>query len=298
MLELASLVLTLRPTHQDTIPGNTGRATHAWFLASLRDIGPDLAAIVHNRNGPKPFTTSGLVGTGSHELITLHPAGTYKLRITTLHRNLTQLTLNELLPRWLAHGITLHDQPFRVEQISTDAGEDPWAGATNYADLVARHTHSRAQRSHSQRIRLHFASPTAFNKTGGLQVPLPIPELVFGSLLDRWAAFSSVALEPELRQFITEHVAVSEANIHTRRVSFERSDRGAVTGFVGDVSFSIPTSDRHLSAQLHMLAEFARYSGIGVRTTMGLGQTKSEPATTVADRATQAARASTAEQVR
>ncbi|MCC7209696.1 MAG: CRISPR system precrRNA processing endoribonuclease RAMP protein Cas6, partial [Anaerolineae bacterium] len=103
---------------------------------------------------------------------------------------------------------------------------------------------------------------------------LPVPELVFGSLIDRWAAFSSAALHPDLKECVARCVAVSEVRIQTRRLSFERSERGAATGFTGDVTFVVNSPDRFWLGQLHALADFARYSGIGVRTTMGMGQAR------------------------
>lgn len=273
MQDLASLVLTLRPTHQDTIPGWTGRAAHAWFLGSLRDVDPALSSIVHDRNGPKPFTTSSLGGVDLGDEVTLHPDRLYTLRLTTLHADVTRVALNGLAPRWLERGITLHDQPFRVEQISSDTDDDPWAGAASYADLLASHPLS-GKGSRAPRITLRFASPTSFNKTGGLQMPLPVPELVFGSLIDRWTAFSSVALHPDLKTFVSTCVAVSDVRIESRRISFERADRGAATGFTGSVTFSLQSSERFWLDQMHTLAAFALYSGIGVRTTMGLGQVR------------------------
>jgi CRISPR-associated endoribonuclease Cas6 len=272
MPELAAMLLYLRPTHADTIPAWTGRATHAWFLQSLQRLQPELAAIVHDGDGPKPFTTSGLLGAESRgETVTLRPASRYTLRVTTLHPDVTHIALNGLVPDWLARGVTLHDQPFRVEAVSTDPADDPRANAEDYAGLLARTTLARHV---PRQVTFTFASPTAFNKTGGLQVPLPVPELVFGSLIDRWSRFATVALHPDVRQFIAECVAVSQHRIQTRRVSYERAGRGAVTGFTGTVTFSIQSTDRFWLGQVHMLAAFAMYSGVGVRTTMGMGQAR------------------------
>ncbi len=274
MPDLASLVLYLRPTHQDTIPAWTGRAAHAWFLDSLRRVQPELSAAVHDGQGIRPFTVSSLLGVGSRSLTTLRPERVYTLRVTTLHPDLTALTLHGLLAQWLADGVTLHDQPLRVERISVDERDDPWAGTDSYAALLERHTLNGRGRQPPHRITFTFATPTAFKKTGGLQVPLPIPELVFGSLIERWMAFSPVPLHPDLKTFVAQCCTVSSHRIKTRRLSFERSERGAVTGFIGEVTFAFQSSDRYWLSQVNMLSAFAMYSGVGARTTMGLGQVR------------------------
>lgn len=276
MTELTALTLHLRPTHQDEIPAWTGRAAYAWFLASLQHIQPELAGIIHDQQGIKPFTVSRLSGIRPSDkgLTIIQPDHVYKLRVTTLHADLTRLTLNVLMADWLSHGVVLHDQPFRVERIVTDETADCWTGTDDYADLLQRYTLSGPAGRLPHRLHFTFASPTSFNKTGGHQMPLPLPELVFGSLIERWKAFASVPLHPDLLAFVKECVVISQHRIQTERVSFERSDRGAVVGFVGDAAFTIQSSDAYWLGQLQMLAAFARYSGVGVRTTMGLGQAR------------------------
>lgn len=272
MTELASLVLRVRPRHQDTVPRWLGRAWQACFLASLRRINPALSAAIHDGSQLKPFTASNLLHDGRGELVDLHPQRTYDLRVTSLHPDLTQIVTNGLVPMWLDEGITLHDQPLRVEAISTDPTGETWAGATTYADLRGQHTTINPRPA--RQIRLHFASPTCFKKTGQQMIPFPLPSYVFNSLIDRWNAFAGSELSPELREFVEEHVTVSDYNTHTRRISFERSGRGAVTGFVGHVTYAVGLPGDTLAQQVHMLAAYALYSGVGARTTMGLGQAR------------------------
>ncbi len=272
MAELASLVLHLRAQHTDEVPVWLGRAAHAWFLESLEHINPELSRIVHDENGLKPFTVSNPLPLQSRELTEIKRDTLYMLHLTTLHADLTQLTLHALIPRWLDEGVRLHAQPFTVEQIVSDEAIDEWAGTATYADLF--HKYASAARHLARRLTFQFVAPTAFNKTGAQSVPLPMPELVFGSLIDRWLRFSTVALHPDLKQFVIENAAISYHRIQSRRVSFDRAARGNVIGFTGEVTFQITSGDSFWLGQLHMLAAFARYSGVGVRTTMGLGQVR------------------------
>lgn len=301
MAELSAIVLQLRPMHADTVPAWLGYAGQGWFLESLGQIQPNLATIIHDRQGTKPFTVSNLQGAArtAGELLHLSTAQTYTLRVTTLDADVTRLTLNTLVERWLSDGIRLHDQPFRVERIIVDRAASPWAGTDDYAGLLEWYTVKPSRsRQAMRRLSFNFAAPTSFKKTvkppndapeqkvESLQVPLPLPELVFGSLITRWSAMSTIALHPDLARFVNECVVISQHRIQTRYVSFERSARGATVGFVGDVTFNAVSSDTYWLGLLNMLAAFAVYGGVGVRTTMGLGQARArlEVAETVGEK--------------
>ena len=103
-------------------------------------------------------------------------------------------------------------------------------------------------------------------------MPLPLPDLVFGSLVDRWNSFSPVVLSPEMRRFGAERLAVSRYRLQSRPVT---QKQGALRiGGVGRVTYTALGGDRYWLALLQMLAEFARYSGVGVQTATGMGQAR------------------------
>ncbi len=283
MPDLAAILLKLRPTHQDEIPAWLGYASMAWYLKTLKAIEPALSSAIHDGDGLKPFTVSNLTpdrGTASpyRELLRLRPTQTYWLRITTFHPDLTQITLNGLIPRWQEDGVDMHDQPMRVEQVIIDPTLDPWAGTQTYSDLQAQHQAAMGRGGTSYRqIAFQFLSPTAFKKDGGAQqIPLPIPELVFDSLINRWNEFSNRPLPAEYKDFIRECIVVSKFGIESQRISLDRLNRGGigVVGFTGHVTFALQSSDNDWLNLTHMLAEFALYSGVGARTTTGFGQTR------------------------
>jgi len=94
--------------------------------------------------------------------------------------------------------------------------------------------------------------------------------LVFGSLTERWNAFSSVALDPDVRGFAEERVAISRYELESRPV---RQKGGALRiGGVGQVTYLALDADRYALAALNILADFALYSGVGVQTGTGMGQ--------------------------
>ena len=65
----------------------------------------------------------------------------------------------------------------------TAAGDSAWSGRATFEGLAERWLLGTTAPPAS--LALRFASPTAFRSREGAHVALPLPELVFGSLLDR-----------------------------------------------------------------------------------------------------------------
>lgn len=265
MYDVATFTLNVRFTHTDTIPSWLGYASQAAFLATLRDVDPTLSATVHDSYTMKPFTTSSLEPAPFTRLQEVSPHKVYTLRWTTLHADLTRITLNALIPRVLRQGLTMHDQPLRVESVDTQSAR--------YAELLTINPVPR-------RLTLRFDSPTGFKQTHprqkseGVPMPLPVPERVFSSLIDRWQLFSDVPLHPDLRAWIRENVGVWQHRIQTRHIHAERANQGQYAGFVGQVTYELVERTSPFAQQVEALARFATFSGVGIRTTTGMGQTQ------------------------
>jgi len=103
-------------------------------------------------------------------------------------------------------------------------------------------------------------------------MPLPLPELVFGSVLDRWQPFSPVALHPDVRRVAAEAVVLSRHRLRTRGMPHKE---GMVQiGFTGQAIFSALSRDQYWLNVLQLLAAFAFYSGVGYLTAAGFGQVR------------------------
>ncbi len=281
--DLLSLVLTLRPLGAaHGLPDSLARASHAVLLNAVGGADPALAGSLHEGSGPRPFTASDLIGLKQRE--GLRPERTYALRFTAL----TAGTASALLaasaggPLALGAEVVLGESGFRVEAV--EGGEEtpdsktqtpktshPWAGAATYKSLSAPWLLARERPA--ARLALDFVSPTTF-KSGGKHVPLPLPELVFGSLLEKWNAFAPVALPPETRRFAAECLALSRYRLSSRVSPMKEG--GLRTGMVGMAVFTALNHDRYWLTLLNLLADFALYAGVGAGTTMGLGQCRKE----------------------
>jgi len=269
--DLLSLVLALRPADQaeglEPTPTWWGRAAHALLLRVLREADANLAAALHDEEGPRPFTVSSLLGPMPEGR--LAPDGSYTLRLTALCREVAERLLQATQDGPLAAGRTveLDYRPFRVTAATWQDGQHRWAGATTYAELAAARLASGPPVP--RQIVLQFTSPTTF-KSQERHMPIPLPELVFGSLWERWNAFAPIAFPPEVRRYAAECLAVGRFHLSSRAVPMKEG--GMRVGGVGQITYVSLNYDRYWMSVMHTLAAYALYAGVGAGTTMGLGQ--------------------------
>jgi CRISPR-associated endoribonuclease Cas6 len=267
-----SIVLTLTPDAPVVLPADLGRANYAEVLARVSAYDPALASAIHDGDGNKPFTCSGLLDARADDgSLTLTPGHRYRVRVTALTdaatAGLRAVFLQNPPSCW---NLLRHD--LRVLEACCDEQTEPWGGYVTYDDLAA--THLRRNAALPTRATLEFATPTAF-KSHDLQVPLPLPALVFGSLVERWNAFSPVKIADGLREFAEAHVAISRYQLESRAAA---QKNGAVRiGAVGRVTYTALSDDTYWLSALQILADFALYSGVGVQTATGMGQCRRKP---------------------
>lgn len=270
---LASFVLTLTPTAPAALPPELGRAVYAELLRRVGQRFPRLTDAVHAGAGPKPFTCSGLFpawdgGRRDGASRAVRPGERYFVRVTGLSEPMTR-ALNETVGALPQESWLLHGGVFQVIDMVADGRRHPWAGRAGYEEIAAAAL-DRADRL-PRALTLEFASPTAF-QSDALQIPVPLPDLVFGSLVTRWNAFSPVTLDPDIRLRARERVAMAQYEL--RSGVAPHKNRALRVGGVGRVTYSIEDADPYLRAALHLLADFALFSGVGAQTATGMGQAR------------------------
>ena len=274
MPDLVAAVITLEALAAGELDPFQGRALHALFLELVQRAESARALALHDADALKPFTSSNLIGLrvpeGSQRA-PVQPGATFRWRITTFEAGLTGLWLGRILPALPAQ-VTIGELPFAVRGWTADGTADGWAGTGSYAELVRRHT--LTERPPGPWINLRFASPTTF-RSAGVHVPLPIPALMLGYWLEKWNAFSPLALHPDVRGFAEQEVVVNRYDLHTEPVPLGGARGSAlVIGFVGQCSLAVRHEDPYWRRIPHLLAASSFWCGTGHKTTHGLGQTR------------------------
>lgn len=118
-----------------------------------------------------------------------------------------------------------------------------------------------------------FLTSTSFKRSGDYVI-FPETFLILQSLLQRWNSFSPyMKLEDNnLAEKLSEFCKILNYNLHSRKFSLERT---TITGFSGKTSILFVGNDM-VNRILALLAKFAPFAGIGIKTALGMGAVDSE----------------------
>lgn len=226
----------------------SAKGLHGLLFHVLYSVDPQGAAWLHKHthNYPKPFS--------------LMPLYTDKSVLAGIRLGaLTERTAGLFERAWdwyLKKGqvLQLGRQSLQVESVTLEQGP-------NWSELM--------QTVPVRRLGLHFLSPTSFRQGPG-HLPLPVPYNVFTR---PWRVYLSYApftnLSGNWLDWCRDNVFVVEHNIETATVVINQNER--INGFVGHVVFNANKGVVSHFQLLHMLSRVANYSGIGQKTSMGMG---------------------------
>jgi len=266
---LTSIVLILKPEKNCLVPPTLGNYCYASFLNLVRGLDEELATELHRSGGDKPFTLSSLQGEFIPEAdkLLLQSAGEYWLRITAIDHKLSEL-LNGLSAEDIGK-VTIGDAELNLVRIAKNNRQHHWAQNTTFKDLYNSWVADATRVP--KRIKLRFYSPTTF-RSGGQNIPLPLPKLVFLQLMRKWNRYSPVLLGEDIAEIAENRVMLSHYELKTQMLDFGKYRQ---VGFVGDCEFLLRAKRNEIwSRVLHLLADFAFFAGVGYKTTMGMGQVR------------------------
>ena len=147
---------------------------------------------------------------------------------------------------------------FDVEKISTE--QVPLKALT---DMI--------HESSDFKVSIRFLTPTSF-KSKGEYVIVPSPRLIFQNLLMRYEQVYSGSKEIDFEtvEYLDSHTRISSYGLRSRYFSHIGRTGKKIPAFVGGItlSFSGPQTAIGLA---NMLLAFGSYSGVGVKTSMGMG---------------------------
>ncbi|MFC4908490.1 CRISPR-associated endoribonuclease Cas6 [Actinomadura gamaensis] len=257
----ARIIVHLEPTgaRPPVPPPHTGPAVNAAFLAALRDFGEDdLSSALHETRPPKPFSLTPLLDERDR------PAGAsggVRFEVGVLVDSLTAPILQALAA---TGNVRVARCVYRVAAVGVGRAE-PFSDLAAAARPVERWT-------------LRIATPVAFftaREEGVRRVrPFPESEWVFADLYRKWNAFApEAALDESTGQAIRQNLEVADYRLtmaeHLLKAGVPpaRGSIGTITYRVADTRRSTPEARAGLDA----LVRFSAYSGIGDRTTIGMG---------------------------
>ncbi|GAB4441403.1 MAG: CRISPR system precrRNA processing endoribonuclease RAMP protein Cas6 [Cyanobacteria bacterium J069] len=226
----------------------------------------ELAKTLHTRlkidmgsEGVPSTRFAGLVGncSTSREFVTFRPEEFYQLSLSGLQdassKAIADLDLGDQL-QLLGATFTIVNR------------EDE---TTSYEALYHEQVADEPEPVHA--FDLRFVTPTAFAQNR-LYLPLPVPQLMFRSWLERWNHFAPVYLGgDELVGYLGEAIALSRHRIQTCSVQVHQKP---ITGFTGDVSLRVLSRlDPLLANVAYLLVQYAQFSGTGIKNRLGMGYT-------------------------
>lgn len=291
--ELFSLLLRLHPVEVGSVSPGSGNQVQATFLDMVRQGEPALAEWLHAPNQRRPYTLSLLQGfnhlspeqlaeaINRNQSIAVTPGQVYWLRITMLDATVFRSFVRYLLAQASSLTVRIGEARFELSRMisvpEAQHGTTSWVAYSSFEEL---HT----LRSAHKRYHFEFATPTAFSlgqkSWGKLLKIFPEPADVFESLARHWNCFapenlrlSNAGLSPrDIASWCAEMVMVTGYHLETRHLP---SSKFGQTGFLGDVTYEVkgnPIAPQAL--WLSTLARFALFSGVGYKTTMGMGQAR------------------------
>jgi CRISPR-associated endoribonuclease Cas6 len=268
---LRSLVLKLTALMSGHLTGAVGELAHAAFYATIRAVDPVLSARMHDEQTRSAFSLSPLHGFASSEnrsMTKLHPGQSGWLRIGILDTHLFQTFMDYILN---ASSPVLHigQTQLVITEVLGTPESHPWAGYTTLEELA------RVQEVRWRWV-LEFASPTAIrwgeagNGVRRVEV-FPMPRMALAGLRSRWDKLTGETWGREFEEWVEQNVVVGRIwRWETATVAFQRQH---YTGGMGKLEYRLLDTSHTVAARhLHRLLQLGFYTGIGTKTTHGLGQ--------------------------
>jgi|GEM_PF-1462160 len=264
-------------------PPQTGPAVAAAVLEAVDAVDPELAQRLHDAPPPKPYRLTPLLDENDRP----------PRRDSRQVRFEVGILVDTLFAR-LHHALTAK-QTWRIGQTSYRAAGVDIRALAEYPDLASA---AGPATSWAFRLATPCAFGTAREEGARRQRVFPEPEWVFTSLANRWRAFAGELRSMGGEMFDVEAAVVAaERNLEVVEADLRTAEHlvkprvPPVRGSVGTVRYALAeaaTVSPDARHALDTLAEFASYTGLGDRTTVGMGHAILLPATRPAGRSSPA----------
>lgn len=259
---MRSYILQLRAQDETILPASNGYLLFSLFCALVRDS--DLDSVFHPdaQDGEKAVSV-GMIrpqwqDTFATDDLHFSQGATARARVS-LVRDADGARFEALLRPREGTAVRLGTASFILDRLLCP-GEDEMALSLSSTQLIPS--------APMDSVGLRFVSPTGF-KRDGRQFFLPLPDLVFGSLLRRWRLLFDPDSWPGFEEALPR-ITLQNYRAESRAVKL-RQDR-IIRGFCGEAEFALPGADGPERTALSALAGLAFFTGVGYKTTQGMGE--------------------------
>lgn len=265
---IGAVVYKLKALNDDSLPEFHGQQLHGLCFNILEDFSAQLSTMIHDKMSVKPFTSS-LMEFGQDTV--LRQKRQYIKAGAIMHWRVTALTdtvLQAFLSVKTGQLLTMGNLQLQVEDVITlpDIRND--AGIIEPEDMVAECFSLPPVRQ----ITMDFRSVTSF-RSGTNDFPWPLPEMIFGSLADKWEAMNMPGVI-DAKTIRVEATTIIPGNWHGASRKVFLSPKRGVTGFIGSFTYQVDNLAEDMRQALLVLATYAEFAGIGRWTAHGLGQVR------------------------
>lgn len=264
MVTLVEFYSEIKPLKSHFLPRSTGKSLYGFFLHAIRLVDPSLAKIIHDYNGPKPFTVSRLIGRLKRENgeILVLEENTYRVRYTSFSDLISKALIESLSPVYASREkILLWGEEFELLGFSVASltGYPPITTTQDLMEIACRLAETKLK------MTVNFVTETAF-RFRDENLLFPLPEIFFNSVAKR-LKIAGVCFDGDLKW--TEKVRISRYDLKTSVANFEKIP---FQGFKGTIEYDISRLSKEERSAALFLGLSLNYAGVGAKTTMGMGQ--------------------------
>lgn len=259
---IGAVNFTLRAKNSARLPLINGRFMHAAFFKILNETSPALGDFVHNALNLKPFTVSFLDPLEDLERDNdrwlVRRGDKFFWRVTALNEEILRAAISVSVGQELQVGaLSLSAEKIRAE--------DDFLPVENFIARIKNLPRIKE-------ICFDFLSPVSF-RIDNFDAPYPRPELIFSSLADKWTQAAMPAdADKKIIRDLAAQIRLTQWDGRAKKFYFAR-DRGTLA-FLGKFFYNVEALDQDLQRVFLLLADFARFAGVGRLTGQGFGQTR------------------------
>lgn len=277
----SALLFKLICQKDDVVYGFTGQHVSDTFRSIWGELLEETSSTSARGTNLSMWTVSPLMGVAEmrHRRTPLLVGDISHIRFTLLDDR-TLPELEESLQREIGSTITIGGVPWQLSEILGTESGDPRTGYESFESLSRKYSTYYAELPEVWKLSL--STPTVVRTVDGEYLPFPLPQQVLLNWLQSWATFApspslfDAANVESLSREIAGNLAVFRYNLKSIGTSFafgsDQLPEAGCTGKISLRSIGLSRTERQIVATL---VDYSSYSGTGMYTDLGLGQTSS-----------------------